>query len=104
MLYSNAVEVLINCQRTTYQGDDTWHTVTHGQVRLGRISKPPRTNDELILNLRSSLWTVLGMSFSTDAERSLIHDKKKRRGSHLLANLDIMMIWVQRHQIYSYYP
>ena len=44
------------------------------------------------------------MSFSTDAERSLIHDKKKRRGSHLLANLDIMMIWVQRHQIYSYYP
>ncbi|KAI1804252.1 hypothetical protein F4811DRAFT_561962 [Daldinia bambusicola] len=28
----NAVEVLINCQRTTYNGGNSWTTNTHGQI------------------------------------------------------------------------
>ncbi|KAI1444282.1 hypothetical protein F5Y02DRAFT_390311 [Annulohypoxylon stygium] len=32
LIADNAVEVLINCQRTTYNGDQTWTTVTHGQI------------------------------------------------------------------------
>ncbi|KAI1454777.1 hypothetical protein F4805DRAFT_303469 [Annulohypoxylon moriforme] len=32
LIADNAVEVLINCQRTTYNGDNTWTTVTHGQI------------------------------------------------------------------------
>ncbi|KAI0884916.1 uncharacterized protein GGS22DRAFT_200574 [Annulohypoxylon maeteangense] len=32
IIADNAVEVLINCQRTTYNGGNTWTTVTHGQI------------------------------------------------------------------------
>ncbi|KAI1763264.1 hypothetical protein GGR53DRAFT_521138 [Hypoxylon sp. FL1150] len=28
----NAVEVLINCQSSTYAGSNTWTTITHGQI------------------------------------------------------------------------